>query len=359
MTFHKLANEYLAVYEKAKNQLNAAHSRKMTRKYMLGKTALSPEQKKQVKAFYAPYKKITPLFHAFFLEKTGEFHPEHIPNDLYYTKIDPYFNPENLGRALDNKCLYSRLFPGIAQAETIVCRMAGMWFDAGMQQTSWENAAALLDKQSAVFVKVASASCGGKGVHYIDGEAGSIAKQLQERIKPHVDIVVQVPFRQHTALAALHKSSVNTLRLLSVLLDGEVTVYSSIVRMGAGNSKVDNASSGGITCGIDENGCLKKYAYKPSGERFKAHPTSGVVFDGYQIPGFEKAKELVLKAHPLVPHFGMVSWDVAIDEKGDAVMIEANLQRGELDFHQLNNGPLFGKDTKKILDKVFGKKEAT
>ena len=355
MSFHKLANEYLALYEKAKNQLNASHSRKMTKKYLSDSKILTKEQEKQVKTFYAPYTKTTSLFHGFFLEKTGEFHPEHIPNDLYYTKIDPYFNPENLGRALDNKCLYNRLFPGIAQVETVACRMAGLWFDADMQQISREEAKILLEKQSAVFVKVASSSCGGKGVHYIDANTDSIAKQLEKRIKSQVDIVVQVPFRQHPALAALHQSSVNTLRLLSVLMDGEVTVYSSIVRMGAGNSKVDNASSGGITCGIDENGCLKKYAYKTSGERFEAHPTSAVVFDGYEIPGFKKAKELVYKAHPMVPWFGMVSWDIAIDENGDAVMIEANLQRGELDFHQLNNGPLFGKDTKKILDKVFKK----
>lgn len=39
----------------------------------------------------------------------------------------------------------------------------------------------------------------------------------------------------------------------------------------------------------------------------------------------------------------------------EPVLIEANLRYGELDFHQLNNGPVFGKDTKKILDEVFGK----
>jgi len=58
----------------------------------------------------------------------------------------------------------------------------------------------------------------------------------------------------------------------------------------------------------------------------------------------------------MVPHFRLVSWDFAINEEGHPVMIEANLNLGELDFHQLNNGPVFGEDTKKILDEVFGKK---
>ena len=33
-------------------------------------------------------------------------------------------------------------------------------------------------------------------------------------------------------------------------------------------------------------------------------------------------------------------------------LIEANLCNGELDFHQLNNGPLFGEDTERILKEV-------
>ena len=355
MNFHNLAKKYLELYTNTKNQLNAAHSRKMTRKYTVQKGILTPLQEKQVKDFYGPYTKTTTLFHAFFLEKTGQFYPEHIPNDLYYTKIDPYFNPENLGRALDNKCLYNRLFPGIAQAQTVVCSMAGLWYDANMQWISWENAAALMDKQDAVFVKLATTSSGGKGVYYLEAKDGSLSQQLQGRVKPQADVVVQVPLRQHTAMAALHESSVNTLRLLSLLTNDGVKIYSSVVRMGAGNSKVDNASSGGITCGITDDGFLKKYAFKASGEKFEKHPTSGIVFDGYEIPGFEKAKQMVKKAHPMVPYFKMISWDIAINENAEAVMIEANFIRGELDFHQLNNGPLFGEDTKKILDEVFGK----
>lgn len=56
-----------------------------------------------------------------------------------------------------------------------------------------------------------------------------------------------------------------------------------------------------------------------------------------------------------MPHFRLISWDFAVDIDHEPVMIEANLRYGELDFHQLNNGPLFGKDTRKILDEVFGK----
>ena len=57
-----------------------------------------------------------------------------------------------------------------------------------------------------------------------------------------------------------------------------------------------------------------------------------------------------------VPHFRLVSWDIAIDSVGQPVFIEMNPAYGELDFHQLNNGPIFGEDTEEVLEEVFGKK---
>ena len=36
-------------------------------------------------------------------------------------------------------------------------------------------------------------------------------------------------------------------------------------------------------------------------------------------------------------------------------LLEANLAKGTSELHQFCNGPLFGEDTKKILDEVCGK----
>lgn len=55
-----------------------------------------------------------------------------------------------------------------------------------------------------------------------------------------------------------------------------------------------------------------------------------------------------------MPHFRLVSWDIAVDNENNPVLVECNLKFGQLDFHQLNNGPLFGDDTEIILDEVFG-----
>ena len=49
----------------------------------------------------------------------------------------------------------------------------------------------------------------------------------------------------------------------------------------------------------------------------------------------------------------LISWDFAIDENGEPMLIEMNISYGELDFHQLCNGPIFGDKTEDVLNEVF------
>lgn len=57
------------------------------------------------------------------------------------------------------------------------------------------------------------------------------------------------------------------------------------------------------------------------------HPTSHVKFEGFQIPCFEEAKQMVLKASLKSDKILVVGWDVAIFENGP-VIIEENRRPG-------------------------------
>ena len=123
--------------------------------------------------------------------------------------------------------------------------------------------------------------------------------------------------------------------------------------MGVDSGRVDNVTAGGISCGINNDGTLKKYATAYyTGEKFERHP-QGFIFDGYKVPSYDKAVKLIMEAAPLIPHFRLVSWDIAIDKEGEPVLIEANMRKGGINLNQFNNGPLFGELTEKILDEVF------
>ena len=317
------------------------------------KNILTKEQKKSVEEFYSNYCKVSTDFHCFYTEKTGVFSEKYIPDDVYFNRVNTYFNDKNLAKVIDNKCYYSLFFPELRQPDKLAERKGGCWF-IEKQLVSLDQVVDVLCKEPSMFIKAATSSCGGRGINYVDEKECEDYRKCIKEVVEHIkgDIIVQKPIVQHSDFSKLNESSVNTMRILSVLRNGEVKIYSSLLRIGKAKSKVDN---GAVSVGINNDGKLKEYGYFLSGQRFIGHPDNGVVFKEYQLPSFDKAKEMVKKAHLCLPHFKMVSWDIAIGEDGEPILIEVNLSYGEVSFHQLNNGPLFGDDTKEILDEVFGK----
>lgn len=358
MDVAKIQEAYLGLYEKCKHYLIARGVRKVAEKYVTPRFSLSKEQLRQVQDFWKPYGKFSTAFHRFYAEKTGDFSPEYLPTDIYLNVVDEYFNNRQESQVLDNKCYYPMLFNAadIRQPKTVALRMNGFWYDENMTMIDGDTLREILNQHAVVFVKKATRSCGGKGVLYIDSAAGELYLQVMEGTKSwQEDIMIQLPVKQHELISAINESSVNTFRIISLLTNEGVKIYTISLRMGMAGVRVDNASGGGVACGVTEDGCLKKYAYRISGERFLKHPTSDLVFEGYKLPGVESVKRMVEKAHKMVPHFRLVTWDIAVDESGEAVLIEANFAKGGIEFPQLTNGPLFGEDTKKIMDEVLGK----
>ena len=140
---------------------------------------------------------------------------------------------------------------------------------------------------------------------------------------------------------------------MTLVLKGNVHVLSSVLRMGVNGARVDNASSGGIVCGIDRSGTLKPVAYDSAANLYLKHP-QGEDFEGTVIPFFH---ECVDTAKRLAPRFSnytrLISWDFSVDSSGAPVLIEANFTGGQLDFHQLCNGPIWGELTDIILSEIL------
>lgn len=317
-------------------------------------------QESQVKKLYSRYHRASTVSHRFYTLATGKFDARYMPDSLYYAYIEPFYNDWEKAVHIDHKGYYRLMFPRANQPELLAYRMNGYWYDKEGNLISVMEAIRFCRSVRTCFVKQATESEGGHGVTFIDHTIEDDSKLIQVFDNTHFDLVVQADLIQCKTLSAINESSVNTIRLYTLLKrDGTVKLYSVILRMGINGSKVDNASSGGITVGVEADGRLKQYAYNAKGVRFDKHPTSGVHFNQYVIPNFEKVKALVMKQALDFPHFRIVSWDVAIDNNDEPVIIEANLRFGEIDFHQLNNGPLFGDDTEEILKEVFGSEGQT
>lgn len=126
-----------------------------------GYKKLSEKEKQAVKSLFGKYGKVNENYHEFYKNATGKFYENYIPDDLYYCKIDPYFNNWALAEYLDNKCYYKTIFPDVKQPETIACRMNRIWYIDNMP-TTFEKVLAVL-KGSESFVKMATDSEGGGG----------------------------------------------------------------------------------------------------------------------------------------------------------------------------------------------------
>lgn len=296
--------------------------------------------------------------HVFFKETRGDYNINYVPNGFHYMVIDQFYNDWKMALYMDNKCMYNRLF-NVRQPENVCYRMNGFWYDAANTLITESRAAELIAEQPECFLKIARDSYCGKGVTYLSPEDVKNQQKIAECVAAvgNKDFVVQKALKQSPVTAAFASTSVNSLRVYTLLRkDGSVKVYSIILRLGMGNAKVDNAHSGGICIGVSMDGHLAEKAYSVSGETFTEHPISHIRFADVQLPNMQGILDLVYKAHPQLPYFRLVGWDVALDEHNEPVMLEANMAHPGVEVLQLCNGPLFGDDLPLILEEVCGKR---
>lgn len=322
---------------------------------------LKKSELRSIKDIWGNFDKINPLFHEFYAQKTGKFCADYIPDDIYYSVIDQFYNNPDLAQWLDDKVLYGALLKDpkgiVKQPNTLCMKSGGFWVNSNFELLDIDSVVELIKKTGEVFIKKSVESCGGKGVIYCNTAQDSIDKIKSILNSFGKNLVVQEKIKQSPILASLNESSVNTLRLISFLKpDGSVKIYSVVLRMGINGAVVDNASSGGITIGVQDDGRLKNIAYTARGVKYsKCHPDSKVEFQSIVIPNLDIIKEAVVRLHHRLMRLRLLSWDFAIDDNNQPILVEVNMDRGQLDFHQLNNGPLFGDDLMEILNEVYGK----
>lgn len=161
------------------------------------------------------------------------------------------------------------------------------------------------------------------------------------QFKMEEDAVVQELVEQDSQIASISSSSVNTIRVVTLLQkSGDVQIVSSTMRFGIGRAFVDNWSAGGVAVGINhKNGVLKKYAFDKRGNRYTVHPVSNKVFEGFEIPHWEEVLEVARKVQKMSPFYRLIGMDIAIDKEKHPVLIEVNANP-DLIFQEQTSGPL-------------------
>lgn len=222
------------------------------------------------------------------------------------------------------------------------------FFDEHDDVLSTDEAVRYLNNLGCDLIIKPSRETGGMGVRLVN--AGGFNTAILDVYKK--DYIIQKCIAQHPQYKEFNPSSVNTEKIISMFFNGEVHILTSILRVGAPGSHTDTASTGkGYTVGIGLNGQLNKEGYNIYGER-RTSTASGRMFEDVVLCGHDEICNQIKKAHKMLSRFGIISWDFAVDENCEPILIEYNLNYPDVMIYQMNNGPLFGDLTQTILEDV-------
>ena len=310
---------------------------------------LTASQIDEIRAYWGKFgfSDVPLQWHRFYYGKTGQIRPDFIPATLFYQTIKPAMNDVAFGAVWSDKAYLDYFLRGIPTVDCVLRNVSGRWLDADFRLVGRAQAEEILSHYDRLVVKPAIDTNTGKGVVLLD-KPFSLEKILQSHRR---DFVIQTPLKQHPVMAKLNESSVNTIRINSVLFEDKASVMSAFIKVGQTGQFADNSGHDRFFIGIREDGTFADYAVNHDFKIFTAIP-SGFQFAGESVPSFEKACRTAELAHQQLAHFGFVFFDVCINENGEPVIVEANLKNPDSMLPQVCSGPFFGKYTEKVMDYI-------
>ena len=131
-------------------------------------------------------------------------------------------------------------------------------------------------------------------------------------------------------MAEFHPKSVNTVRIPTFNVKGDIRVVRPFMRTGCGDSVVDNAGSGGVFALIDTNTGTTFAVADEFNNSFTEDPDSHKKMLGFTIPCWNEAVDTAKSLARILPNVKYVGWDLALTEKG-WVLVEGN-DKGQFVF---------------------------
>lgn len=309
------------------------------------------EYKEIVKPYWKKYGvKPSIVWYQLWCSRKKEVDPQFIPDSLWYSKILPYYSNMQFRRALEDKNYHAVWFDDVKRPETVVRNVAGVFYDADYQIITRAAAVEKCLNYKNCLVKPSIDSGEGRLIRFFDREENLTAESVEKVFDEFgANFLVQQVIRQHPSLAQLNPDSINTIRVISFLYEGEVHILSSIVRIGKANSRVDNFGAGGTQCSILLGGQLADEAVNKKME-WGTVSMSGVPYAEIRVPSYDKIIDIIVEKHKKLAHFKLIGWDFSVDENEEPVFIEYNICPGT---NQEEGIPTFGNLTDEVLDDVF------
>ncbi|MBR5430083.1 MAG: hypothetical protein IK116_06095, partial [Firmicutes bacterium] len=186
--------------------------------------------------------------------------------------------------------------------------------------------AAFLDfctRHPVFFVKPLSER-GGHGVRRVDlAQEGEAAELFVRLLTQYGSAIVEQPIIQAEGMARFHPASINTVRVVTMRhKDGSLEIIQTSVRLGTGDSVVDN---GCLSASVDTDSGIITSPGRAAHEKgvYLRHPDTGVQILGSSVPDWQELLDQVKEQAAVFKKQRFIGWDMAYSVDG-WVVVEVN-----------------------------------
>jgi hypothetical protein len=298
---------------------------------------------------------------------SGQASPDFVPEDIYFLMIEPRLNNADLLFSYKDKNFYELYYAPKVFPRALLRNIDGVYYDGHYnvlkKERLEEGLNSFLEPEKKIIVKPATATGGGSNVRLFvkqgdayRNEAGMVLSLASLSRRYGRNFIVQKYIEQHPYFRQFNSTSLNTVRVLTYrsVATEEVHALQAVQRMGRKGSLVDNQAAGGLSCGIGADGTLKSFAVDKYGAIYPKSDEGLSFNQARETVQFEVMKSLAREIARKTYYARVLGFDFCVDENGDVILIEINNRYLEINFLQMNNGPLFAGFTDEVIQFCSG-----
>ncbi len=270
-----------------------------------------------------------------------------VPEEIHASTLERCLNAGDFPHFLSHKGYYERLY-GAIFPHVFFQRVEGLLVDSDLRPIDAQQVAALLVRLPyPVVFKPSIDSGGGRGLAFPRN-----AEELSALLDSRPNFVIQETLLQHPFFSAYHPSGLNTLKVYVYrsVRDESFHVLNVTARFGRSGS-LDNEAAGGVVAAVDSEGCFRGFALDKYGEKFIAHPDTGLPFEqSRQIPNYPSLIECATRLAASLPILRLIGFDFCLQPDLTWRCIEINSLGSSIRFAQYHGEPFFGLYTDEVVE---------
>lgn len=287
-----------------------------------------------------------------------------VPEDICRVNIEPCLNPERFRKFYADKNTWDLLYPEGLFPKTVFRCMDGIFYTKEYERLMDFDDIILYEylnkfgakKYAAKPTRDSNSSHGFDSINLIDGTYVWGDKKTPVTVKSMIEhvganFIVQPFMKQHPELSKYCSTSVNPIRIItykSVIDDSIHVLKGGVLRIGYEGEENDGTHGNGKFVGIEDDGTLKHEAVDYLGNRITEF--NGVDFGQcHKLPNFDKVKNAAISVAKKVLHHRLLAFDIMIDEQGNPVVFEFNIDDFSMWLAQFTGEVAFGEFTDEIL----------